>query len=266
MEINVIWLYPDILNLHGDRGNIMSLLKIGDAMKMPINLIKVNHADELPDLGNVDLIVMGAGQLRDIAYVKNDMMKYETELRTYVEQDGYILVTGSTGCIFADKYYLEGGKENTGFGIFDMKARVLNRTGMPMLTKEVYGDDIYWKTEDGMEIIGCQIQRMDFELGKNTPALGKLVYGYGNNCKDDREGARYKNVLFTNTVGPLLAGNPWFGIKILRDISVKKGLESVDFDEKDLDYMKMARDSFSVKKAFIKNKKKLPGIINNIDF
>lgn len=266
MEINIVWLYPDILNLHGDRGNVMALLKIGEAMELPVNLIKVNNADELPDLEAVDLIVMGAGQLRDIDYVKNDMLKYEEKLRAYVEQDGYILITGSTGCIFGSKYYLEDGKEAAGLGIFDMEARALNRTKMPMLTKEVYGDDIYWKTEDGMEIIGCQIQRMDFKLGGSTTPLGRLVYGYGNNCRDDKEGARYKNVLFTNTVGPLLSGNPWFGIKILKEAAARKGLETAEPDEQKLDYLKMAKNSFALKKAFIKDKKKLPGIINNIAY
>ncbi len=266
MEINIVWLYPDILNLHGDRGNVMALLKIGEAMGLPINLIKAGNADEVPDLESVDLIVMGAGQLRDIDYVKNDMLKYEARLRAYVEQDGYILITGSTGCIFGSKYYLEDGKEADGLCIFDMEARALNRTKMPMLTKEVYGDDIYWKTEDGMEIIGCQIQRMDFKLRGDTQPLGRLVYGYGNNCKDDKEGARYKNVLFTNTVGPLLSCNPWLGIKILKAIAEKKEMEIAERDERKPDYFEMAKHSFLLKKAFIKGKKKLPGIINNIDY
>lgn len=261
MKINIVWLYPDILNLHGDRGNAMSIVKIVESMDMEANLIKVNTADELPDLSAVDLIIMGAGQLRDIRYVTDDIRNYEQRLKDYIENDGHILVTGSTGCIFGKRYYLDDGSANDGLRIIDMQARALNRTKMPMLTKEVYGDDIYWKTEDGMETIGCQIQRMDFTLGKAATPLGTLIYGYGNNCKGNAEGARYKNLMFTNTVGPLLASNPWFGVYIIKDILKAKGVSLDDYNDDKLNYMSIARNSFNAKKEFIKNKKKLEGII-----
>lgn len=264
MKINIVWLYPDILNLHGDRGNIMSIARIVEAMGLEADIIKVNNAAELPVLSDVDLIIMGAGQLRDIRYVTDDMRNYESELKQYIENDGHILVTGSTGCIFGKRYYLDDGMANDGLGIIDMQARALNRTKMPMLTKEVYGDDIYWKMDDGMEIIGCQIQRMDFTLGKTAKALGTLLYGYGNNCKSNAEGARYKNLMLTNTVGPMLAGNPWFGAYIIKSIAAKKKIELNDYDENKLSYMKIARDSFNAKKVFIEKKKKLDGIITEI--
>lgn len=155
------------------------------------------------------------------------------------------------------------GTTTNGLGFIDMTAKELNRTKMPYVTKEVYGDDILFKTNDDMEIVGCQIQCMDFDL-KNNDAFGKVIYGYGNNTTDGKEGARYKNLIFTNTVGPLLSLNPWLGIKILSDISEKKGVSMKDFDENKVSYMNYARESMKLKKQFIKEKFKLPGLRSDI--
>ena len=67
--------------------------------------------------------------------------------------------------------------------------------------------------------------------------------------------------MFTNTVGPLLAGNPWFGVYIIKDILKAKGVSLDDYNDDKLNYMSIARNSFNAKKEFIKNKKKLEGII-----
>lgn len=260
MEINVAWLYPDILNLHGDRGNVMALQKIAEAMGLQLNTQKVDASSSPQAVADADLILMGAGQLRDIKYVTEDMRRYRDTLEAYVQQDGYMLVTGSTGCILGKKYMLDDNRETEGLGLINMAAKALNRTKMPMLTREVYGDDIDWVTQDGMEIAGCQIQRMDFRLGKNTEPWGKLIYGYGNNCTDGTEGARYKNLMFTNTVGPLLSCNPWLGVDILQKIAAGKGTPCTDFDPESIPFMQYAREGMKRRKEFIRTKKKLPNI------
>lgn len=260
MKMNIAWLYPDILNLHGDRGNMMAFSKIATSMGIEIELTKIYSNEDIKDINNFDLIYMGAGQLRDMKHIIDDMMTYKDKLVSYVNEGGYLLATGSTGCVLSKGYITVDKDKVKGLGILDMTAKELNRTKQPFVTREVYGDDILFKTADGMEIIGCQIQRLDFTLRNDVKPLGELIYGYGNNCTDGKEGARYKNVLFTNTVGPLLSCNPWLGIKILSDIAEKKGEKFENLSPDKLDYMQYAKKSIELKKNFIRDKSKQRGI------
>lgn len=260
--MKILWLYPDILNLHGDRGNIMALMSIAEAMDIETELIKADAAEAIPPLEDVSLIVLGAGELRDMRSVADDLRSKSEALRAYAEAGGYLLATGSTGCLLGKRFTLADGTNAEGLGFIDMTVQELARTTQPMLTKEVYGDDLWWRMDDGTEIIGCQIQRMDFSLGSDGAPLGSVIYGYGNDLSG-AEGARYKNILFTNTVGPLLACAPWFGTKLLADLARESGLDPVGFREDDVPFMAYARKSFEKKREFITAKKKLPGIVDH---
>lgn len=259
MEINIVWLYPDILNLHGDRGNMMALYKIANSMEVTPNITKVHSYEDIPDFNEIDLVYMGSGQIRDMKHVIDDMSKYVDELSSYIDNGGRMLVTGSTGCVLGKGFTLEDKTKIKALGLLDMTARELCRTKTPFVTREVYGDDILFKTADGMEIIGCQIQRLDFKIKTGLP-LGELIYGYGNNGIDKTEGAIYKNLLFTNTVGPLLPGNPWLGVKLLSDILKEKGESLDEYDSKSLDYMDYAEEAVKLRKKFIREKSKQRGI------
>ncbi len=255
MNINIAWVYPDILNLHGDRGNMMAIEKIAEAMGVEANITKINYGDSI-DFDNTDLVFMGAGELRDVEHVVN---KLDAEgFKSYVEAGGYVLAIGSTGCVLGKTLTIEGDKVINGLGILDITARELCRTKMPYVTKEVYGDDLWWTYKD-MEIIGNQIHRVDYTLG-NVESLGEVLYGYGNDL-GGKEGAHYKNVLLTNTVGPLLTANPWFGADLLSEIIKAKGNEvSSDLDK--LEFLEYAKEAMELRKKFIKDKFKLPGIIH----
>lgn len=257
MQINVLWLYPDKMNLHGDRGNMMALSEIAKAMGIDLNITRINSASELKKLSDIDLIYIGSGPMGHMKKITDDMRLIETEIKNYVEKGGHFLIIGSSGCILSKKFTRYDGTVEACMGILDMTAKELDRKKMPYVTREVYGDDILFKTSDGMEIVGCQIQCMDFNL-QGAEAFGKVIYGYGNNTTDGTEGAHYKNVIFTNTVGPLLSLNPWLGIRLLSDIAEKKGTIIKDFDENNVVYMDYARESMKLKKQFIKEKFKLP--------
>lgn len=255
MNVNIAWVYPDILNLHGDRGNMMAIEKIAEAMGVEANITKINYGENI-NFENTDLIFMGAGELRDIEHV---LEKLDAEgFKSYVEAGGYVLAIGSTGCVLGKTLTIEGGKVINGLGILDITAKELCRTKMPYVTKEVYGDDIWWTYKD-MEIIGNQIHRVDYTLG-NVEPLGEVLYGYGNDLGGN-EGARYKNVILTNTVGPLLTANPWFGADLLCEIIKVKG-DDASPDLKNLEFMEYAKESSELRKKFIKDKFKLPGIIH----
>ena len=126
-----------------------------------------------------------------------------------------------------------------GLGLLDMTATERHL---------VWGDDLLLRVCDSRhEMIGVQIMMADVQT---TQPFGKVIYGYGNNGGKD-EGARYKNLIYTNCVGPVLVKNPWFTEQILADICMNKFLGL-----KKKKAYKLACDSFDSAEEFVRGKMK----------
>ena len=119
----------------------------------------------------------------------------------------------------------------------------------------VLGDDLCYKFEK-MEIMSSQIQMIDITLNK-AKEFGKIIYGYGNNGKN--EGARNKNLLFTNALGPVLVKNPWLTEYLINLALKNKGLKEInkkiDFDL-ELKSLESAKEFINKKIEREKNTKK----------
>ena len=120
--------------------------------------------------------------------------------------------------------------------------------------KEIYGDDLQFSLceDSGFEIMAVQIHLVDFFLNDPSIALGKLIYGKGNNDKDSTEGAKYKNVIFTNALGPVFVKNPWYTEKIINEALKAKGLEPASPIEES--FFEIERNSFKTVRRFIDQK------------
>ncbi|MBP9989192.1 MAG: hypothetical protein KBT46_06800, partial [Ruminococcus sp.] len=99
----------------------------------------------------------------------------------------------------------------------------------------IYGDDLHFSIsdDDNMEIVAVQIHLVDFFNEDKNNALGKLIYGKGNNDSDKTEGAKKNNVIFTNALGPVFIKNPWFAEKIINDALTATGRNKCEKINKD---------------------------------
>lgn len=214
--LNIVWAYPDILNLHGDRGNLFALERISKLLNIETTITKIESYTEKIDFPNTDIILFNVGEVKVMPSIIYALSAQERELTKYIEQGKIILLVGTTGCIMAKKTIRANGSEFEGLGILNMVCK--ERT-------EVYGNDLHFclKDDPNMEIMANQIQLIDTELEEDI-ALGEIKYGMGNNDpKENSEGAKYKNVFFTNALGPVLVKNPWFAEKIIRLAMKNKG-------------------------------------------
>ena len=104
--------------------------------------------------------------------------------------------------------------------------------------------------------MSSQIQMIDITLNK-AKEFGKIIYGYGNNGKN--EGARNKNLLFTNALGPVLVKNPWLTEYLINLALKNKGLKEInkkiDFDL-ELKSLESAKEFINKKIENEKNTKK----------
>lgn len=129
-----------------------------------------------------------------------------------------------------------------------------------MVCKEretIYGDDIHYtlNEEPNMEIMGCQIQVMDTILNSDI-SLGTLKYGRGNSGFENKvEGAKYKNIIFTNALGPVLVKNPWYTEKLIKLAMKNKGIDKLkSINQEEYDY---ELKSLECIKKFIDKKEKV---------
>lgn len=240
MKIHITWLYPDTLNLHGDRGNIMAFERVAKALGITVEVTRVDAYDQKIDFDNTDIILMNPGEVRAIARLADVLGKQKEALINYVETGKILFAVGTTGVVFGKSIRYLDGTEQPCLGLLDMVASE---------REMVYGNDIVFtlSSDSSMEIVGSQIQLVDTKVDKEN-AFGNVVYGYGN-CKDKTEGARYKNLMFTNTLGPVLVKNPWLAEYMLRLVAKASGVTLEQAPEYKLE--KASNESI---KAFIASK------------
>ena len=76
--LNITWLYPDLLNLHGDRGNIMAFEKVGKKMGLDVKINRIDTFSQEIDFDNSDIIFMNVGEIKTVKSVVENIKKYGT--------------------------------------------------------------------------------------------------------------------------------------------------------------------------------------------
>ncbi len=220
-KLIINWMYPDVLHLHGDRGNLMALARVGGFLGLAIEIRRQETPEQPADLAEGDMLVFTAGELRCMPRLVQALEKQRPELEAFVAAGKPILAVANSGAILAQQTQFLDGGSFPGLGLLRMTCRERER---------VYGDDLAFNLPDGLEILGSQIQVMDTQLLEGQEPLGVLSYGRGNNSGQVQlgggpEGARSGQVIFTNTLGPLLVKNPRFAARLLQAAAQAKGLD-----------------------------------------
>lgn len=204
------WMYPDVLNLHGERGSIQALERIANNLGIDAQVVRIDFFTDKIEFDKLDMLVFLPGEIKVLNVMRNALRTQEEELRSYVENGGTVIAIGTSGLIFGKEIVRLDGSIVKGFELLDLVAN----------EKEyIWGDDLHFRLLDNkMELVGSQVSMADVET--DMP-IGETLYGRGNNGTG-AEGARYNNLIYTNCLGPLFVKNPWFGEQIIKDIVLRK--------------------------------------------
>ena len=236
-KITVGWMYPNLLNLHGERGSVQAFAEIGQQLGVDVEILRIEDFDDPIPFEKLDIMIFLPGEISTFKYLIPALQTQQ--LQDYLEHGGYLIAIGNSGLMFGTSILREDRSTVKGLGYLDMTAKE---------RKFVWGDDLHIKLSDTqLELIGSQIQMADVNA-KNT--LGTTLYGMGNN-NTGAEGARYKNLIYTNCLGPLFVKNPWFAEQIIKEILKAKGIEISKSG-----YYPLAENAFKSTLAFIQNKPK----------
>lgn len=197
LKITVAHLYPDLLNLYGDMGNIAVLRRRAEKRGIEIQICEYGIDDTI-DLANTDIIYIGGGSDKEQKTVCEKLSEIKSKLKEYAEGGGCILGVCS-GYEILGKYYKTETETVPGLEILD----ICTEYGKSRLIDNI----IINCPLTGSTIVGFENHSGRVAIGNCTP-LGTVLTGNGNNGSDKTEGVVYKNIIATYIHGPLLPKNP----------------------------------------------------------
>ena len=222
MKIKILHLYPDLLNLYGDRGNIECLRK--RLLWRGIDAECAEYTCESKDfyLSDCDIVFLGGGSDREQKLVCERLLGHRKEISEFVENGGS-LVAVCGGYQLLGEYYKLENETIEGLGILDIytvqgKGRLI---GNIVLDSDIAGKIVGFENHGGRTYIG-----------KHTP-LGRVLYGNGNSDDCGYEGVIYKNVVATYLHGPLFPKNPKLCDYVLANALKKKYPEFIELSPLD---------------------------------
>ena len=199
-SLNIAVLYPDLLNLYGDRGNARALEQRCTARGIATAVIGVDIGDDW-SAEEADIVLVGGGQDREQRRVQADLQRRGEDLRDYVDRQGVALAVCGGFQLFGHHYRGWDGEIMEGIGIFDAVAA---HPG-PRIARCVGNVVALW---EGETVVGFENHGGRTYLNDGQQALADVVAGFGNNGGDGLEGAKVQNAFGTYLHGAVLPKNP----------------------------------------------------------
>lgn len=228
MRLTIHHLYADMMNLYGDRGNVISIKKRCEWRGVSVEVVDVRLGESIRPAG-CDIFLFGGGQDREQALLADDLSGSKGEdLRSISDGGGVILGVCGGYQLMGSHYETADGEKLPGVGVFDLHTE----PGKPDEARLI-GNVLVSVDMDGerREIVGFENHGGRTRLGE-TKALGKVVAGFGNNGEDGTEGARKLNTYGTYLHGSLLPKNPWFTDRLIES-AIRQNNDSFELEPLD---------------------------------
>ena len=119
MKIKIAHVYPELLNLYGDMGNIASLKKRAQWRNIEVDVVEYNINDII-DFENTDILFIGGGSDKEQLTLCNKLKEYTEEIKKYIENNGVIMAICS-GFEILGKYYKVNNKEVQALGLLEVE-------------------------------------------------------------------------------------------------------------------------------------------------
>ncbi len=223
MKLKICHMYNDVLNLYGDRGNIICMRKRLNWRGIDAEIVKL-PVGEFSTLADCDIVFIGGGQDFEQEVLLDDLHRgKDREIKAAIE-DGVTFLTICGGYQMMGSYYETYDHVRCDFiGAVDFHT-VGSRQRMIGNYKFKCSD-----SAGGSTVVGFENHSGKTWLGSGVEPLGRVLAGFGNNGEDGTEGVHYKNLIGTYSHGPLLPKNPEFCDRLLLGaLSRKYGIKELE--------------------------------------
>jgi CobQ-like glutamine amidotransferase family enzyme len=207
--LRVCALYPDLMNIYADRGNLLVLERRCRWRGIGFELAASGLGERLdPDAH--DLFYLGGGQDRDQRLCAEDLLATKCEALRGAAARGAVVLGVCGGYQLLGHSYTLDDEKIEGVGLLDVRtvrdpgARL---TGNVAIDVALEGSDTGGRPR---VLAGFENHGGRTALGPDQAPLGRVLKGRGNDGRSGFEGARSANTLGTYLHGPLLPKNAWF--------------------------------------------------------
>jgi len=224
VKLRVLSLYPELMNIYADRGNIAVLRARCEWRGIGFEHLGVTVGDAL-DPHAADLFYMGGGQDRDQVAVAADMAETKRDALHAAADRGAVVLGVCGGYQLLGESYEMGDETLPGVGLVDLKT--VREPGERLIGNCAIEADLGTgpRTIAGFENHGGRTY-----LGPSAEPLGRVLSGHGNNGNDGHEGVRKGNVIGTYLHGPLLPKNVWLADRLI-ELALGTELQPLPGDE-----------------------------------
>jgi CobQ-like glutamine amidotransferase family enzyme len=199
--LKVCALYPELMNIYADRGNLLLLERRCAWRGIGFHLTPATLGDRVDPEAH-DLFYLGGGQDRDQELCAHDLVETKREALHAAADAGRLVLGICGGYQLLGHSYELGDAEIPGLGLVDIKTV---REDGPRLI-----GNVAIQLEDGRVLAGFENHGGRTYLSEGERPLGRVLRGHGNDGRSGFEGVRRGSVIGTYLHGPLLPKNAWF--------------------------------------------------------
>jgi len=199
--LKVCALYPELMNIYADRGNLLMLQRRCAWRGLGFEVAAATLGDRVDPAAH-DLFYLGGGQDRDQRLCAFDLVETKREALHEAAAAGKLVLGVCGGYQLLGHSYALGDEEIPGIGLVDVRTV---REDAPRLI-----GNVAIELEDGRVLAGFENHGGRTHLGAGEQPLGRVLRGHGNDGRSGFEGVRRGTVIGTYLHGPLLPKNAWF--------------------------------------------------------
>ena len=201
--MKILHLYPDLMNLYGDYGNITILLRHLRDLNVPV-IVEKKDINDLIDFSAYDFVYMGSGTEKNQRIALKELKNYEYQLKEYINDNKLLLLTGNAMELLGERI-----DEEPALHFLDFYTET---------TEKRYTGDVIVRNDTLGEVVGF-INKSSLIHGGEENKLFTYVFRDSNLSDNPYEGYHFKNVYGTHIIGPVLVKNPAFLNLIVRSLA-----------------------------------------------
>jgi hypothetical protein len=208
------WLYPGLMNIYGDRGNVLCLQRRCEWRGIGVTLTSLDMGDPIkPD--RHDLYFIGGGQDREQRVVASDLCETKGDgLREGVAAGAAVLAICGGYQLLGHEYRDADGTVLRGVGLLDLHTEPA-RPGEKRIIGNLVAQPCFPGSEGLPSLVGFENHGGRTILGPSAQPLARVIVGGGNNGRDGLEGCVSGAIVGSYLHGSLLPKNPWLADRLI---------------------------------------------------
>ena len=236
-EIKILYLYPDMLELYGDYGNIQVLKYRIEARGYTAIVDRYSIGDEAPDFNDYDIVFAGGGADNEQSILADDLVKYKDNIKEAINNGVFFLLICGAYQLFGKYYKGADGNVIPGLEVFDYYT-VANSDRK----KRCIGNIVIDVNLNGTNTKVIGFENHGGQTFDVSTSFGNVLFGNGNKFGDSEEGFFKSNVIATYLHGPLLSKNPVLADYIIKYCLDKKYNENITLESLNDEFENLCRE------------------------